>query len=494
MTSPVLRSRWRWGLAFATVVAPVHAWAQQGAPPTAQPAAPPTTQPAAPQAGPAALPGAQPTEPGARAAQPVQTGPAVLPAWAQPSPGTPTPGAPGAGATEDDEAKKKREQEEKAAGYRNPGFPAEPPKPGAELAVVRISGFLAPQIVYSRRDAAVPQDRVKFGLLSARLGLRISGNPFENWSYFADLGFDGSARTRVVTGLGALAPGDRTGTPNAQFGFISTTSVDQATITYRPTGWYSVSLGRMFAPFSVGAGATVTAQMFPTRPGPASAFMIGADEGLLNTFTFLEDRVQVRAGAFNGSSLGFVAADTTAIGPLLSGFVDLHPLGRMPAIEGDNERGRFRFAAGVGTLYRIGTLFDATGYEATRFRDFRLSTALRIAFRGLFLQGEFLRRLQTDDLSLRPSSAHGYYVQGAYYVPFLDQFAISPIARWGRSVQDREFSGQEITSYEGGVAFYPRADGPQPNALKLSLLYAGEHREPAQETAHGGIFQLLMRF
>ena len=425
-------------------------------------------------------------------------GNAVLPDWAKeaadptPPPPPPPPSRSGDAPQFLTDALKPDPAGPDAAGYRSAGFPAEPPKPGSAPAVVRITGFMAPLVVYSHRNAAVPRDRVTFGMISTRLGLRLSGNPVEHWSYFAEVGFDASVLNNRSGAARTVADVDFAA-GRARFDFLTAVPVEQVTLTYAPVSWYSLTVGRMRAPFSVGHGATITAQMFPTRPGPTSVFMNGSDEGVLNTFTFLEDRVQIRAGAFDGSSLGLQLPDTTSIGPVVTGFADVHPLGKMPAIESDSGRGKLRFAAGVGTLYRIGTLFDNSGYEATRFRDFRLSAALRVAFRGVFLQGEYLRRLQTDDLSLRPASAQGYYAQAAWYLP-LSVVAFAPIARLGRSVADTEFAPQETTTYEAGVIFYPRADGQEPDAIRITLQYAGERRLPADETSNGAILQMLMKW
>ena len=388
----------------------------------------------------------------------------------------------------------------KTPGYRAAGFPAEPPAAGTPLTRLRITGFLAPLVAVQQRDAAVPRDRLTLGVLSTRAGLRFKGNPFEQWSYFVEIGFDATVlnnRTgaqKILTDVSVDQTASGGTSTHTTYTFITAVPVEQATITWSPSPYYDLTIGRMRAPFSVGHGATITAQMFPTRPGPTSVFMSGADEGLLNTVTLIEERMQIRAGVFNGSSLGLQLPNTTPIGPVLSLFTDVHPLGKMPSMEGDSGRGPFRFAGGIGMLYRIGTLYDDTGYEATRFRDFRLSAALRAAWRGLFVQGEYLRRLQTDDLSLRPSSAHGTYGQVAWYVPIVDRYAFAPIGRLGYSTQDEEYAKQTTTSYEAGVIFYPRADLKEPDAIRITLQYAGEQRTPAKEIANGAILHMLMKW
>ncbi len=384
-----------------------------------------------------------------------------------------------------------------------------PEKPAApvvlkkpDLTRYQLNGYFVPFVLFSDREAAVPRDRITLGMVSSRVGLVLTGQPYEMWSYKLEIGFDAAVlnnqtgAVKSVSSVDAIDPsgnGQLTGI-NVRYQFLTAVPVEEASVTFAPADWYSVKVGRMRAPFSVGHGATITAQMFPARPGPTAVFMNGADEGVLNTFQFLEERVQIRAGAFNGSSLGLQLPNTTSIGPVLSLFTDLHPLGKMPAIESDSGRGPFRFALGLGTLYRIGTTFDQTGYEATRFRDLRLSSALRVAFRGLFLQGEYLRRLQTDDLSMRPAVAHGEYAQGAYYIPLVDTYAIAPIARYGVSVQDEDFAITKIFSYEAGLIFYPRADLTEPDSIRITLQYVGERRTPATETANGAIAHFLFKW
>ncbi|HEY8073046.1 MAG TPA: hypothetical protein VIF62_03025 [Labilithrix sp.] len=373
---------------------------------------------------------------------------------------------------------------------------------GPDLTRYKLNGYFVPFVLLSDREAAVPRDRVTLGMVSSRVGLVLTGQPYEMWSYKLEVGFDAAVlnnqtgAVRTVSSVDAIDPsgsGQLTGL-SVQYQFLTAVPVEEASVTFAPADWYNVKVGRMRAPFSVGHGATITAQMFPARPGPTAVFMNGADEGILNNFQFLDDRVQIKAGAFNGSSLGLQLPNTTSIGPVFSVFSDVAPFGKMPAIESDSGRGPFRAALGLGTLYRIGTTFDATGYEATRFRDLRLSSALRIAFRGLFLQGEYLRRLQTDDLSLRPAVAHGEYAQGAFYIPLVDTYAIAPIARYGVSVQDESFAITKIFSYEGGLIFYPRADLAEPDSIRITLQYIGERREPATETANGAIAHFLFKW
>lgn len=386
-----------------------------------------------------------------------------------------------------------------------------PPNPGAAgdglsapgLSPLVIHGYVIPTLLAAHRSDAVARDKLTLGVASTRFGVVFAGEPFEMWRYRVEATFDAAmlsnrdaAARAVVTDVGIV---DTTGTGSSTPGtavthtFITDVNIQEATVSFQPIDWFYATLGHMRMPFSVAQGAVLTAQMFPRRPAPSNLFTSGADDGLVGTFDLLERRMQIRVGAFNGSSLGLQVPQTTPLGPVYSAFVDVQPLGTLPPREGDSGRGPLRIGLGMGALYRNGALFDAKGFEATRFRDVRLSAAVRLAFRGLFLQGEYLRRVQTDNLSLRPSLATGAYVQASYYYR-IDRIALGPIGRFGVSVEDENFAGQRTTSYEGGIAFYPRADVPQPDALRLILQYAGERRSPSEETANAGIFSLQIRW
>lgn len=375
---------------------------------------------------------------------------------------------------------------------------AAPPASGFDLTRLKLSGYLLPTFVVTQRDNAVARDRLQIGTLSSRIGLVLEGQPHDDWSYRIEIGLDAAVINnrqtagRVVTDVGTIASPSGNNV-RSTYAFTTTVPIEEASISYRPLTWYALKVGRMRMPFSVGQGAIFTTTMFPNRPAPTQVFLNGPDDGVLNTFAFLEDRIQARVGAFNGSSLGLIVPNTTPLGPVYSANVDVHPLGKMPGREGGAVGGPLRFALGVGMLYRIGTLFDATGYEATRFADTRLSAAARFTIRGLFLQGEYLRRVQTDNLSLRPAIATGVYGQGSYYRA-IGRVALSPLARVGLSVQDENFAPQKTLSYEGGLAFYPRADLPEPDALRILVQYVGERRTPSEETANGAIAQLQFKW
>jgi hypothetical protein len=173
--------------------------------------------------------------------------------------------------------------------------------------------------------------------------------------------------------------------------------------------------------------------------------------------------------------------------------LDVQPLGAMPETEGDPKRGPFRFGLGLGTIYRQGSLFEPDGYQATLFHEVRVDAALRVAFRGLFLQGEYLRRQLIDDLSNRPATATGAYVQGSFFQP-IGGVAIAPLARYGISIEDQDFSPRKSIELEAGLAFYPFANLDDPNKFRIILQYQGERRLPEEETAYGGVVHAQLKW
>ena len=104
-----------------------------------------------------------------------------------------------------------------------------------------------------------------------------------------------------------------------------------------------------------------------------------------------------------------------------SGGAQAFQLGATPIVEprdgnaeNDIEHGPFRIGAGGGILYFPSRVFDSAGNDTSaRLRDLRLSASLRMAFKGIYAQGEFFRRQETDSLSSRPTIATGAYGQAS---------------------------------------------------------------------------------
>jgi hypothetical protein len=271
-------------------------------------------------------------------------------------------------------------------------------------------------------------------------------------------------------------------------------SIEEVAFAFRPVEWYRVKLGFFRIPFSIGQTIPIPKQMFPIRPAATLAFQNGADEGLLNTFAFLGSRIQANLGIYDGTSLGSFDPNQTVRGPVLGASLEAHPFGAMPLREGDPDRGSPKVALAAGTLYRSATAFDATGYEASTFKDTRLALSARASWYGAYLQGEFLRRVQSDSLSGRPIVATGGYGQASFYFPLkpVADIAFAPLFRYGGLTVDQDFAPRTFTSVEAGLAFYPRSDYAEPERLRVIAEYLGASVKPQNESEHEGLIQLQL--
>jgi hypothetical protein len=364
------------------------------------------------------------------------------------------------------------------------------------LTTFKLEGYVNLGVGVRAVPKAVPRDQLGYGLRSSIAGLIVKGTPFERFSYVVHFGVNPEA-IELVDDVGLVNKNGR-GTDLAvetKRREVTLVPVEEVSISYAVTPWWNVKGGHFYMRFSPAASVLVTSQMFPSRPDPTRVFMVGADQGVSTTARFLDGRIEVAAGAFNGSSLELRVPGTSTLGLVYSALVDVQPLGRMPDTEGDPRRGPFRFGLGVGGIYRDGKLFERAGYEATRFREARLDVAARVAFSGIFVQGEYLRRQLRDELSSRPASATGAYAQASYFQPIPGtRVAVAPLARYGIAIEDEEFATRKAIELEAGIAFYPRADPDDPNKLRLIIQYDGEQRLPERETAHAGVLHVQLRW
>ena len=368
--------------------------------------------------------------------------------------------------------------------------PAAPDKPAA----VSVHGYVQPQLGWRSRPTALAADRAEYGLLASRTGLIVSGEPVRSWSYTLHLSLD----ARGISVLTGADLADVNGDGAAEN--LSTTRRDllgvffeEASVQFRPIEEFAVKVGVFRLPFSLALRRSNIGLMFPERAGASELFVSGADRGGIVHGHFLSDRIEVSAGVFNGSSLSLLVDDAQARGLLFSGRVDAAPLGRLPSSEYDFGRGRFRFALGAGALYRRATLYTLSAYELFEQDDTRTSASLRVAFAGLYLQAEVLRRLATDAISSRPSRSTGGYGQASYYVPLPAGLGIAPIARLTGSTVEEFTKPYSIVSYDLGAAFFPRADGERPEAVRVIAQYTSERRSPEGEAARAisGQVQIL---
>lgn len=355
---------------------------------------------------------------------------------------------------------------------------------------IDVSGYLLPQFETISLPSALPRDRYQYGARGSRAGFALHGTPVEGWSYMAHV-------VVVPAGTESLAILSPTSAPTLSIALPSATGtsieVEEASASYRPAKWFVGKVGVMRMPFSAAQTTPIPKQMFPFRAAQTSDFQSGADAGFLATIAPLDARLQINVGGFLGSSLGGEVANQTVRGPAIVAQVQAHPLGAMSLLEGDPSRGPFRFALGFASIYRSATVLDATGYEASRFNDARFVAWVRAKVAGVYAQGEYLRRLRTDDLSGRPSISEGGYAQASYFQP-IGAMAIGPVLRGGKVTTGIGFAPRTFTSFEGGVAFYPRAKDSEPEKLRILVEYLGASVSPLSEIEREVLAQLQLEF
>jgi hypothetical protein len=375
-----------------------------------------------------------------------------------------------------------------------------------------ISGYVQPQYTYRVRQNARPRDQREFGAGATRAGIIFSGEPLDRWTYTIHLVIG----AQLVNNIWRVDAVDRDG--DGFIDDIATRSelapgifMEELSVDYRPVDYalgdrtlvtLDLKLGQLRIPFTAANRSPNAALMFPRRSAPNNVFLFGTDLGGLATMGIYENRVEVSGGVFNGTGLaiGEGTEDTGAQpialrrGALYAARVDLNPLGGFPFAEGDLGRGPFRFGVGGGLLYFPSRLFDEAGNDTrTRARDLRASASVRLAVRGLYLQGEFLRRQQTDSLSSLPFLATGAYGQGSFFFPVYKNLGMAPVGRFGWTRLDESFDPRNTHYAEGGLALYLGND-ERPDVMRFLLQYLGEWRIDEDESAQGAALQVQLTF
>jgi hypothetical protein len=375
-----------------------------------------------------------------------------------------------------------------AAVKVEPDAPVRPP-------LAELHGYLQPQFGLRYRPEALPRDRWEYGGLGTRAGLIVSGTPVEHFRYVLYLSLDVRALLVLsdvdlvdTNGDGSVDALAKTRRPDTR------TLFEEVTLTYQPFELLFVKMGAMRMPFTVAAGSSNSALMFPNRPGANEIFQSGSDQGLLAGTSLGGGAVSASVGVFSGTSLGLVPANTVARGLVYSVRVDAAPLGALPAAEVDFKRRSFRFGLGAGGLFRNGSLYTPTGYELAETRDARVSGSVRVAAYGLFVQAEALRRLLTDNVTSRPNQASGGYVQASFFVPLTERLGLAPIGRLGLSVEDEVTLPRRTAYYEAGVSFFPQIAQERPESVRFLVQYQGERRITDDESAHGVLLQAQVLF
>ncbi len=369
---------------------------------------------------------------------------------------------------------------------------------------LRISGYVQPQFTFRVRDNARPRDQREFGAGATRAGFVLSGEPVRRWFYTIHL-VVGATIVDTITGVDVI---DQNG--DGTVDDVSTRSepvpglfIERLSVRYRPVDakrsrgegtlvHVDLELGQLRIPWTVQQKVFNAALMFPSRSTPNAVFLLGTDLGALAAVGVLQDRVELSTGIFNGTGLAIGRSNER--GALFSGRIDVNPLGGFNYAESDLERGRFRFGVGTGALFFPSRIYDDAGNDTrTRARDLRVSTSVRLAVRGFYLQAEYLRRQRTDSLSSLPRVADGAYVQGSMFFALPRRMGIAPIGRFGWTTTDQRADPRTVFYGEAGLALYV-GDGERPDALRVLVQYLGENRISEYERADGAATQLQLRF
>jgi hypothetical protein len=364
--------------------------------------------------------------------------------------------------------------------------------PAKAPTLYRLNGYIQPQFDFRYRPSAFPRDRTNYGASATRMGLILSGEPLDKWSYTFHLVIS-AGQLNTVSGVEVI---DRDGDGVADgINAVQQSNpgifIERAVIDYQAVDSVRVRLGQMRIPFTIQNQSPNFSLLFPGRSGPNQFFLSGTDLGGL--VTYAHSHFQVSGGVFNGTG----ADNTTASvrGLLYALRFDVNPLGEFPFSGVVNSSQPLRVGFGAGLLYFPSEQFEASGFEGINVRDLRASVSARIKLGGLYAQAEILRRQRTDNLSSRPVIATGGYAQGSYYIPIRDNaLGLSPIARAGLTVEDQSFEPRTSVLTEAGAAFYWHRGQQASDTIKLIVQYFGEQRITEDEDAYGLTTQLQLQF
>lgn len=367
-----------------------------------------------------------------------------------------------------------------------------------------ISGYVQPQFTYRVRLGGRARDQREIGAGDTRAGLIFAGEPLPRWGYTIHVVIGGQLVNAVTDADAVDSNGDGNvddvavkRQPVAGL-FVEKLSARWRPVDLRDRGRFAsgfrvdLELGQLRIPFTAQNRTMNFALMFPGRSVQNDLFLSGTDLGALLQLGALDDRIEASAGVFNGTGLAISRSNER--GALVSGRVDINPLGGFAFAEGDLDRGKPRFGLGGGLLYFPSRQFDAAGSDTrTQARDLRASASARLAARGFYLQGEYFRRQRTDSLSSRPLIHHAAYVQASYFIPLPRRTGLAPGGRFGWTTTDVRVSPRTSFQGEAGLSFYI-ANAERPDGVRVLALYQAERRVTEHQRADGATVQVQLRF
>ena len=345
---------------------------------------------------------------------------------------------------------------------------------------VKFGGYVAPVFKAISRPSARPIDQQRVGMDGSRAGLVFTGKVAPPWSF----------RIHLVIGsdtFPALTSAEPVDTDNnSTTDAIETSSeqaigniVEEATAKYQPIKQFNIRAGRMRIPFTSQSQSPTTALMFPERAKPNEVFLEGTDLGGLLEMNLFDGRILGSTGMFNGTGTSVDAGAKKGV--LYTGRVDINPLGSFGFRETSEWQGPFRVGVGAGIVYNPFTAYDNSGYPTVRVNDTRTSLSGRLAFYGLYVSGEYMRRQQLDSMSSRPVWATGWYGQSGWILPL----GLEPVFRMGEVIEDQSFDPRKTRWINAGLNLYPAHKANRPDRVKLSAHYLSENRITEGEKARG---------
>ena len=354
-----------------------------------------------------------------------------------------------------------------------------------------LRGFVKPVFSAVVRTSALPRDELNIGLASSKAGITLRGKPLDHWRFkvFFVVGADTFPALTRAKAIDTDNDGAVDRVDTASRGALGDI-VRETSVTYKPSGGFQVRAGRMPVPLTSTAQSADVSLLFPDRAGPNQLFLADDDLGALAEMNTARSTVLAKMGVFNGTGTGSSGGQR---GILYLARLDLQPLGAFTFDEVNPTRTEPRLGLGAGLIWHPYRSFDGVGFARVRVNDLRATVSLRAGIAGFTVAMEGLHRHQIDDLTSRPVVASGAYIQAGWRLPI----ALEPIGRLGWAAEDRSFDPRTTVWTEGGFNVYPALGaGPEArrNALRLTLVYQGEHRITEGESAHGAVGALVLRY
>lgn len=316
--------------------------------------------------------------------------------------------------------------------------------PGAKVVPALEAGPVRAQLFGSLRPTVGLAHHAE-GLERDRWGYGVSGSSI-------DVGVDAHAGGGVSGALYMVVMTARDDAGNT----VGRVALERAVIQYEPLDGLVFLAGRDQVPLSAQSATPTIGRVYPTRIVLNDTFVLPADVGAQARYH--TRYVSAFTGVWNGiSSDAMLEPGATERGFLYSARVEVTPLGPFEFNE-STRPATVRIGIGAAATYRAATTYTPVGTEGVRSRDLRAAASIRAAWRGLFVQGEVLRKQVTDDLSMRPDVATAGYVQASWRFR-AGRVELAPLARAGIQRVRQLSMPATGSSVEIGAAVFPLAKG-----------------------------------